>query len=443
MSALCPLACGFLYQPVFAADKTQAAASPLANLDRLIAARPTWRNHLIRADAILRYSTEASAKNPRSAVSDCLSSLKLQKSPAGLRLLTRAYLLGGPANYKAAAAAAQKYLEATGGAVDGLQLVAFTSLLAGDVATARAALVRFTDFEVKTGHPESGTLAANSLSPEDSPEMEACLYGAFDAATPANQARRVLVPALIQFCRKDYGPVCLIARAYQAKCAKLALTQYGDFATLLNVSADLLKRSHEKAEALLHELLNRSTVSEEALLLVDDLYFSSEIREEGLKLFAERAASSTGTARRTFLIARARTLDEYGQPKEALKIMQSLPPFPPASADAGRCDILFTDPLLELARLESKLNQTAEALSHLHGCIGQNPKAGQPYFLRAQIYAQKGQWSPAAKDLTSAIDCGFSMVKALRARGACYSSLAQPELAKKDMSLAAELAPNK
>ncbi len=402
----------------------------------------------MRADAILRYSTEASAKKSRSAVSDCLSSLKLQKSPAGLRLLTRAYLLGGPANYKAAAAAAQKYLEATGGAVDGLQLVAFTSLLAGDVATARAALVRFTDFEVKTGHPESGTLAANSLSPEDSPEMEACLHGAFDAATPANQARRVLVPALIQFCRKDYGPVCLIARAYQAKCAKLALTQYGDFATLLNVSADLLKRSHEKAEALLHELLNRSTVSEEALLLVDDLYFSSEIREEGLKLFAERAASSTGPARRTFLIARARTLDEYGQPKEALKIMQSLPPSSSSSssssgASAGRSDILFTNPLLELARLESKLNQTGEALSHLHGCIEQNPKAGQPYFLRAQIYAQKGQWSSAAKDLTSALDCGFSMVKALRARGACYSSLAQPELAKKDMSLAAELAPNK
>jgi tetratricopeptide (TPR) repeat protein len=411
----------------------------------LIAARPTWRNYLMRADAVLRYSTQAPAVKSRLAVADCLASLKLQKSPGALRLITRAYLLGGPANYKAAAATALKYLEATGGAADSLQLVAFTSLLSGDIEAAGAALARFTDFEVKTGHPESGTVAANGLALDNSPEMEACLHGAFDAATPANQARRFLVPALLQFFRKDYDPVCTIAKVYQAKCGTARLPQYGDFAVLLNISADLLKRRHEKAEALLTELLHRPDPSEEMLLLVDDLYFSSEIREEGLKILAAGAASASrpSTSRQTFQIARAKALDEFGQPREALKIMQALPLSSPRRHQAARSDVLFIDPLLERARLESKLNLTDQALAHLHSCIEQNPGAGQPYFVRAQIYAQKSQWSPAAKDLSSAVECGFSLVKALRARGACYTSLAQSELAKKDMSLAADFSAGK
>jgi tetratricopeptide (TPR) repeat protein len=205
---------------------------------------------------------------------------------------------------------------------------------------------------------------------------------------------------------------------------------------------------------LLTELLSRPSPAYETLVLVDDLYFATDKRDEALQLFAERGvapptgSSSAGASNRVFQMARVKVLDEYGQPKEALKIMQSLPAALPEvvslSTQTGllknapvRSDVLFPDTLLERARLESKLNHTADALAHLQNCIEQNPAAGQPYFVRAQIYAQKSQWTLAAADLTRAIDNGFSLIKARRARSACYSSLAQPGPARDDMSLAA------
>ena len=444
----------------------------LAAADTLVAIHPNWQNYLLRANFILNYLPGSAAQRSRLAVKDCLGSLALQKSPFGYRLLTRAYLSGGAPNYAKAAQAAAHFLDASGGVADGLELVAFTSFLAGDYDGARAAVVRYTDAEVKYGHPQAGIMTGGSLPPAGDREMSVYLTGLAGASESAIKAKKTVALALTDFCHQRFESAFGLGQSFQSlsgtsacaspnKTAKIATNtttsrtasrtastttntttkSLRDFGETLTICADLLKRRHDQAGSILLDVIAKAPESFDFFVLVDDLYFDLDKRDEGLKFVLQQTDKLPKTAlaaRHICDLSRAKVLDEMGQSKEALPLLQKIVASVPQQ-NLTHYPSAFQNPLLELARLESKLNDTAKALEHLQMCIKKDPHGGQAFFLRAQIYAQKKQWSLAAADLTEAIKNGFSLVKALRARAGCYASMGQESAARDDMNLAAEL----
>jgi tetratricopeptide (TPR) repeat protein len=388
----------------------------------LAAPQLTWQMYLMRGFAQLHNLNMPPAARSARAVADSEASLRLQKSPSGYLLLTRAYLASGQSFARPAEVAALKYLDSVAGAPDALHLVAFAALLAGDHQTARLALARFVDSEVKNGHVESGTISGARIG---TAEMRGYLPKSL------NGLDEKLLSALIDFGHGDYA-------AAEAFATNSAAGERGQTARTLALSAQILQRHQSQARILADHELKQPGPPAPMLLLFDDLCFVSDSRDEGLKRLQAIALLPLADGE-AINLARATVLDQMGQTEPALKIIAAINPAERNDkAPLGmRYTFLDRDPGLELVRLQSKLNQSDKALKLLQKCISNNSQAGQPYFLRAQIYAQKSLWMEARADLSKAAENGFSLVKACRARAGCANALGDKSAAQADMALAA------
>jgi tetratricopeptide (TPR) repeat protein len=356
------------------------------------------------------------------ASGDCLSSLALQKNPLAYYLLIKSYLLAGPKHSQEAVKASQSLVDAGAGSADSEELMAISAFLAGDLTTAAKALAIYTAGEVQLSHPETHLAASGTLAKLTAKEVAIIEKSLPGTNSPKGNAQHMLLAALLDFFSRRYQPVTDLSKRYDAAYGRLGLIPDRDFAMALTVSGDLMGLHNEQARVLVSELFKREPIEFSTLVLLDSVYFAINRREDGLKLLSQRQP----TDKRVCVLARVRVLDDMAQPKDALAALQALAPAAPNDEAV----------LLQFIRLESELNQDNEALQHLHQYMVKYPLAGAPYFLRAQIYAQKSKWEPASADLTRAINAGYSLVKAVRARAGCYEALGKKDLALDDMNLA-------
>ena len=376
----------------------------------------------MRGSVLLRNLNLAPETRCAKVAEDCTASLNMQKSPDGYLLLTRAYLTGGRGVSKQAEVAALKYLDSVAGNPQSLHMVALTALLAGDQATAREAIVRFTDGEVKNGRVDAGTIGSARLSVA---EMRSYLPS-FSASSD-----KQMLSAFIDFSHGNYAAAFALEKNRSAG-------EVGQTAKTMALCANILQKRLVAAKVLADQLGKKSGPTADALTLLDDLYFVSDQRDDGLKQL-DALEVLPGADKEAIEMARASILDQMGQPEQALKVLAGVKAT--ARRDKPPVGMSYTfldrDPSLELARLEAKLNHADVALKHLQKCIASRPEAGQPYFMRAQIYAQQSKWPQAKADLTAAINDGFSLVKACRARAGCSNALGDRASSKVDLDLAA------
>jgi hypothetical protein len=395
----------------------------LADLDAVIKARPTWRNYLDRANALLKCAPDDLDLRQKAllASKDCLTSLALQKNPLGYYLLAKAYLLAGPSHLRDALKASQCLVDASAGASDSHELRALIAFLAGDLISARFALAQYTADEVRLSHPESHLIIVGPVSQLNAKELAAIARDLPGTNSPKGPVRKMLLEAILDLFNKRFAPVTELSKRYKAAYGRAGFNPENDLALNLSACADLLSLHQVAAKAEVSELLTSEPIELSTLLLLDTTYYALNKREEGLKILTQHESRD----QKNCLLSRARVLDDMAQPKEALEAIKLLAKVAPGDDEV----------LLQAARLESELNKNDDALEHLRLYIAKNPSAGQPYFMRAQIYAQKSRWEPASSDLTRAINAGYSLVKAVRARAGCYAALGEKGPATDDMSL--------
>ncbi|MBS1990545.1 MAG: hypothetical protein JSS83_08510 [Cyanobacteria bacterium SZAS LIN-3] len=383
-----------------------------------------WRACLSRANVLLKKA--ATEANPQStallAVKECRDSLAQQKSPLGCEMLAIAWLMAGSAHNKEALQASRDAVDANSGGSDSQDLVALAAFLGGDLTSSREALVHYTGDEVRISHPESHTIIAGALTQRGPQELAAILRANPLPGDRRGQARALLLKGLIDFFNKRYNAVIPLHRHFNERFARQNFPAENDFALNLTACAELLTMRADKARVAAVELLSRQPVDPSTPMLVDTAYFALSRREEGLRLVQEREATNS----RVCKLGRAWVLDEMSQPKEALDVLNAL-----ALALPGDAEVT-----LQQARMEAELNLNKPALDRLNRFLAGHPKSGQAYILRAQIYVQKKEWPRALADLNRAVDLGYGLVKAVRARSACYAALGHNVQAQNDMNLA-------
>jgi len=411
------------------------------DLNALIKTSPTWSNYLRRAAAYLLFTQPDSLASTRSdnnrqakialAIQDCESSLALQKSPDSYRLLTRANLLAGTSQYKDACLASKHLIKASPGSASGLQLQVLAAFMAGDFASAREAIVSYTGAETKMGHSETGHFAGGLMGGLSQSELQIVLGRKLAGVGGADAAgQKILLQGILDFLSHKYELVQSIDKAFKDACAKESGGnknggQKGEsLALTLAAAADLLCRQPQAAQTKIAIMMHQKDPDLSTCLLLDDAYFALSRREQGLKEIAALAQD------RDTVLARAKILDEMSQPQEALKLLQ-------AWTDKNKSKKDEHDQMvLQIAKLDSDLNKNDQAIKNLGLYMARHSQSGEAYFLRAKIYAQKGQFPAALNDLDVAINDGYNLLKAVRARSACYEALGQKGPARDDMNLA-------
>ena len=390
-----------------------------------VGVRP-WRSCLFHADGLLKQALNH--PHPRDlallAVKECHTSLAQQKSPLGYQLLTYACLTVGPSMTKEAVQAAKDLIESAAGTSDMQDLVALSAFYDGRLSQARQALVTYTGDEVRISHPESHAILSGAVTQRGPRALDLILSAnnSLVSGTVRGQARKMLLDALIDFFHQHYGAVTTIAKRFKVAYGSHNFVEENDFAETLTACANLLILRPDRARPHALALLSRQPLDPSTPVLVDTVFFSMNQREEGLKLILKREPQNE----RVCKMGRAWILDEMSQPQDALVVLDALAKILPDDGEV----------LMQRGRLESELNQNSLALKHLDQYLAKNPRSGQGHILRAQIFVQKEQWPKALADLNSAVDCGYGLVKAVRARSACYTALGRRDMAQNDMNLA-------
>ncbi len=395
-----------------------------ADMDAVVKASPSWQNYLSRANVLLKCAAADSDPSPRALLAgkDCQVALSIQKNPLAYYLLTKSYLLAGPSHLKEALKSSQALVDASAAASDSYELRAFVAFMAGDLTAAKTALVQYTADEVRLSHPESHMIIVGPISQMSPRELALIARDAAGITGPRSQARKMLTKALVDFFSKKFASVTGLSKNFRIAFAKNSLAAEDDFGLTLACCAQLLTVQNEAALVDVTELLKTGPVEYSTLMLMDTVYYALNRREEGLKLMSRYESKN----KRAYVLARAHVLDDMAQPQAALDVLKGFAKTAPDDDEV----------LLQIARIEAQLNKINDALDHLRQYIAKNPKAGAPYFMRAQIYAQKSQWEAASVDLTKAIDAGYSLIKAVRARAGCYAALGQKGQARDDMERA-------
>ena len=333
-----------------------------------------------------------------------------------------AYLMAGSAYKKEALAAGRDLIAASAGSADMADVVVLAAFYNGDFSFARQVLATYTGDEVRISHPESHAILVGALTRRGAGDLAVILAANPLSNDARGQARKMLLEALVEFFRQNYGSVTTIAKRYHAAFGRQGWTAENDFAETLTVCSNLLILRPDRARAHALLLLDRPTVDPSTPVLVDTVFYSLNQREEGLKQILQREPKSE----RVCKLGRVWILDEMSLPRDALNVLNDLAKTLPADDEV----------LLQRAKMEAELNENDLALKHLDQYLSRNRKSGQGYILRAQIFVQKKQWQKALADLNSAVDCGYGLVKAVRARSACYSALGRNDLSQNDLNLA-------
>ncbi len=326
----------------------------------------------------------------------------------------------GPNRSKDALKASQQMVDATAGVSDANELQGLVALLAGDLAAARKARVKYTSDEVKLGHAEAKQFLQGPVSANEAKrDCPSCPRPGRRERITQVQARKMLMAAIVDVSNKKFDQVGGLGKKFNDAFGRLGLSAECKLAHTLSCCADLFAVHNEAANSELSQLLKIEPVDYADLVLLDTVYYARNKREEGLKALCQYE----GKNRRACLLAKARVLVEMAQPKAALEALKAL-----ATTTPGDDEML-----LQTARVESLLNKNSDALEHLRQYIAKNPNSGEPYYMRAQLFAQKSQWEQAIADLSRSIDRGYSLLKCVRARSGCYAALGQKAQAKDDM----------